>query len=128
MQTFTIQLPRGDSIRLEIGPVVIRRADGTKTPIDLTVGGTKMWLTVKQTLDDADVAAEVQLTEGAGITLNSPVTVDKNMATARIPKEETQALAVPDTLYCDVQLQEPDGTKTTLAIGTIELLRDATRA
>lgn len=77
---------RGDSLTIRIGPITTRDENGIDQPVDLTVAGTKMWVTVKKAYTDTDATAEAQLTQGAGIALNDPVTVAKNYATARIPE------------------------------------------
>lgn len=76
---------RGDSLTIELGPVTTRQYDGTEQAEDLTLGSTKMWVTIKTSVDDVDPGL-AQATELAGITLNSPVTVAKNMATAFFSK------------------------------------------
>jgi hypothetical protein len=86
VQRTDLVVERGASLTIELGPITTEQYDGTRTPEDLTAGGTKMWLTVKFDVDDVDGSAVIQLTELAGIALNSPVTTAKNMATATIPK------------------------------------------
>jgi hypothetical protein len=75
---------RGDSLTIRLGPVTTENEAGVKVAEDLTLGGTKIWLTVKNSWDDTDATAVVQLTEASGITINSPATAAKNYATAAI--------------------------------------------
>jgi hypothetical protein len=98
-------------------------------PIDLTAGGTKLWLTVKRALADDDVDAVLHLdSDTAGeITLNSPVTVGKNRA-----KIEVNAAAWPadypgPTLVYDIQLKH-QGEVTTPFRGLVRCPRGVTKA
>lgn len=121
---------RGDSLTIELGPFELEENDGagniTTVPVDLLVGGTKLWLTVKRSHDDADADAVLQLTETAGITRNEPAGADHNYALARIAEG---ALDFPrrTALVWDLQYQLGDRTETLLR-GTITVVPDVTRA
>lgn len=133
--SFNITVDQGDSLPLVVGPVKVPDpVTGVESPIDLTQGGMKMWVTAKATLDVADSAAPIRKrTVSAGgasgeIDLNVPVTTDKNYATANITAAEIAAITAPVFLKCDVQLEEPNGRKTTIARGVIAVRADVTDA
>ena len=129
LPTFDLVVERGDSCTIELGPITTRQYDGTKAAEDLTIGGTKMWLTVKNSPDDADAAAVVQLTELAGITLNSPVTAAKNLATAFIPKTtfaDPATYAERKVLYWDAVF-ERGARRERIARGKITIVPSQTR-
>jgi hypothetical protein len=120
---------RGRSISLELGPLTTENYLGVKVPIDLTAGGTKMWLTVKVSADDVDPGL-VQLTHLAGISLNNPVTPDKNFATALLP---ASTFADP-TVYLDRKILvwdavwEAGSRHETVARGKLTIVPSVTRA
>jgi len=120
---------RGDSITLELGPVTTLDVNGVRQPFDLTMAGVKLWLTVKRDLDDADPGL-VQLTETAGITVNTPATTAKNYATAVIPKTtfaDPTLYAQSTELLWDAQVES--GTRReTFAWGKLIIVPDVTRA
>lgn len=125
VKTTDFVVDRGDSLTIQLGPVKI---GGVAT--DLTVGGTKMWLTVKKSRDDADNIAEAQLTEAAGIALNSPVTADKNLATAVIGEAtfaDPTEYAKRTTLYWDA-VYELGTRHERIARGRIIVVPSVTRA
>lgn len=82
-------------------------AAGVEQPIDLTQGGLKLQFTAKRRRSDADAAALVSKTQGAGISLNSPVTVPKNLATIQILAADLAALTDDATLFWDLVLTDP---------------------
>ncbi len=101
--------------------------------IDLSLANVKMWLTAKRSLADTDAAAVIAKTAGVGggpggITLNSPASTGKSFATVVVNPADTAALTETSRLECDVQLEEPDGTKTTVGRGRISVLADVTLA
>lgn len=108
----------GDTIALQ---VTLSR---NGVPIDLT--GATLWFTAKDDLDDLDADAVFQKkTGGLGIAVTSAV---NGQATVTIPPADTASLVnEPQTLECDVQLLEADGTLTTVARGQLILQPQVTR-
>lgn len=124
LPTFDFVVERGNSVTIELGPITVNGV-----AVDLTQAGTKMWLTVKRSYDDAD-PGEVQLIQGTGITLNDPVTADKNMATARIVETEfADPAAFPDRtkLVWDA-VWELGARHETIARGQLIVVPSVTRA
>jgi len=130
LPTFDLVVERARTVTLELGPLTTENYLGVKVPIDLTAVGTKMWLTVKHSVDDAD-PGEVQLTEASGITLNSPATADKNFATALIP-EATFADAAAEykdrTILVWDAVWELGSRHETVARGKLIVVPSVTRA
>ncbi len=120
---------RGDSLTIELGPITTRDYVGVSQPEDLTLGGTKMWVTIKASVDDVDPGI-AQATETAGITLNSPVTVSKNLATAFFAKGTFASVATYEerkVLIWDAVLER--GTRhERIARGKITVVPSVTRA
>jgi hypothetical protein len=78
--------------------------------------------TLKAAEDDADSAAKIQKTTGAGIT------VDDEVATVEIVPQDTTSMAAGRYVY-DVQAQHvTTGEVRTVAYDKIEFLRDVTRS
>jgi len=129
LPSFDFAVERGDSVTIELGPVATRDRDGVEQPVDLTLAGTKMWLTVKASHDDPDPGL-VQLTEASGITLNSPATAAKNYATAFIGEDvfdDPAAYAKRTILVWDAVLEQ--GTRhERIARGKLIVVPSATRA
>lgn len=99
--------------------------------IDLRLANTKLWFTAKKALSDLDASAVIRKTFGVsggpgGITV--PGAAPGNVANIGIADADTAALSATTRLYFDVQLEEPDGTKTTVARGTLPVVADVTKA
>lgn len=109
----------GDTIPLQI------TLSRNGVAIDLT--GATLWFTAKDDLDDLDAAAVFQKkTGGLGIAITDAV---NGRATVTIAPADTASLAnEPQTLECDIQLLEVDGTLTTVARGQLILQPQVTRA
>lgn len=116
MSSIAVTATRGDTIDLE---VTVTR-DGA--PVDLT--GADLWFTAKLKVKDADVDAVAQKTVGSGITVTDAVNGE---ALITLDPADTDGLTKETTLYCDVQLVEASGRVTTVASGTLTILRDVTR-
>lgn len=120
---------RGDSLTIELGPITTRNYAGVAQAEDLTLGGTKMWVTIKASVADPDPGI-AQVTEGAGVTLNSPVTAAKNLATAFFPKATFANVATYEerkVLYWDAVFER--GTRhERIARGKITVVPSVTRA
>lgn len=99
--------------------------------IDLRLANTKLWFTAKRSLSDADGDAVIAKSAGVGggpggITV--PAAAPGNVANIGITDADTTELTGTARLYYDVQLEEPDGTKTTVARGTLPVIADVTKA
>lgn len=117
MSDFTITAHRGDTIDLQ---VTITR---DSAPVNLT--GADLWMTAKNRLRDADVAAVFQKSLGAGIVIVGAASA--GVALVTIDPADTDSLTRETVLYCDVQLLESSGRVTTVASGTLTIELDATR-
>lgn len=128
------EVPQGDTVKLAVGPILVKNpATKVESPIDLTEPGMVLRFMAKLDKGDADVDAKISKSHGVpagpgGISPDVPTTAEKNWATVTIDPAETDALAAPVTLFYDVQLVEPDGTKTTVRRGTIDVQADVTNA
>lgn len=131
-----LKVEQGDTLDLAVGPVVLPNlVDGGAGPVDLTTVGMMVRFTAKTSKAVADAEASLRKTHGVaggpgGITVNLPISAAKNWAMIRVESAETAALAVPAAgslrLVYDVELQEPDGRKTTLARGELMVVPDVT--
>lgn len=123
MSTFKLTRTRGDTIRLL---VTATRPDeaGVDQPVDLT--GATLTFTAKLKITDADDAVTtIQKTTGAGIEV---LAADEGTAVVTLEPEDTEGLLVKTTYLADVQLDESDGTRTTVASGKLIVTPDVTRA
>jgi hypothetical protein len=102
----------------EFGPVT-RGVGGT--PIDLTATGTMVWFTARRGHDGAVVVAKTYGVtvpdEAAGVTVNDPATLTKNMLTVAISGDDTAALERTTNLVYDVFLKEPSGRDSRIYAG-----------
>ena len=88
-----------------------------------------MWVTIKTSVDDADPGI-AQVTELAGITLNSPVTAAKNLATAFFPKTTFQSVVTfPERTVLNWDAWFERGTRhEQIARGKLTVVPAVTRA
>jgi hypothetical protein len=129
LPVFDFVVERGDSLTIELGPITTRDYAGVSQAEDLTLGGTKMWVTIKNSVDDADPGL-AQATELAGITLNSPAVAAKNFATAFFAKGTFASVTTYEErkrLVWDAVFER--GTRhERIARGTITVVPSVTRA
>jgi len=117
-------------------PIEIIRGDGNDLTITFYTDDTKatllpwsttfkLWFTVKRRDTDSDADAICQLsTDATTITI-------ANLATSTIvtiPASATTGLAGGTVLVYDVQLKKPSQDPKTMAIGTLKVVADVTRA
>lgn len=96
----------------------------------LGLSGAQLWFTVKRNLSDADSAAVMQKTVGAGISTTGTGNND-TAGTALITVQPSDTASLVDAeqlLLFDVQLQDANGVKTTLCSGYVTILPDVTLA
>lgn len=118
-----IDLIRGDTPKIRVGPVRRPDASGTLQPVNLT--GATGKLTAKQALADADVNAVFQKS-GVVTTI---LTANDGMEFA-LDAADTAGLTVGDELLWDAQITEAGGTVTTFpkhGPGTFLIVGDITR-
>jgi hypothetical protein len=123
----------GETLLLDLGPLTRVNDAGATVPVDLTLAGTKLWLTAKRSKTDADAAAVIAKTVGVaggpgGIAVDTPATTAKNMARATVPAAETAALLETTHLAFEWQLEEPGGRVSSPDRGTLSLLGAVVRA
>lgn len=117
-RSFSFARKRGDTISIAL--TISRNGSA----IDLT--GATIWFTAKEAVEDADVDAVFQKTTADGITIDD---APNGRATVVIEPADTAALGDdPVTLLCDVQVEEADGTTSTVAEGVLRITPDVTRA
>lgn len=93
---------------------------------DLT-GATKIWITIKESLDDADDDAVLTLDLDAGLSV---ILATAGTVLASFTAEQTAALALGVTYCWDAQVKESTGkirTPDNLP-GLVEFVADSTRA
>ena len=119
-----IDIVRGDTPTIRVGPVRRRNGAGVMQPVNLV--GAQGKLTAKAALADADASAVFQKT-GTVTTL-----VDTNDGMEFVlAGADTSGLAVGIELLWDVQIIEAGGTKTTFpkhGPGTFRIVGDVTLA
>lgn len=118
MASFSIEFPRGDTVRL---PVVVTRPAGGAV-VDLS--GCSLRFTAKRKRKDADADALLVKTIGSGILISD---APAGLAVILIDPADTNAYTKQIALQCDLQLVEPDDTITTVADGTLTVTLDVTR-
>lgn len=119
---------QGDTIVLATA-ITREDPDTTETePVDLS--SAELVFTAKYDLADADEDALVQLgTDGMLSGIDKSATPTDGRATITIDKEVTESLSKHTVfLYWDLQLEEADGTVTTVDSGRLALTNDATKA
>lgn len=123
--------------------ITIHRGDNLSaslTGLGNIAARTKLWFTVKTSLDDADTVSIIQIEEtlglvylnaaAAGVPANGDITIDNaalGNITITLDEVETAKLAYSDNLYYDVQMLTATGV-TTLTNGQCDITRDVTRA
>jgi hypothetical protein len=96
--------------------------------VDLT--GAYIWFTAKNSVKDEDdksliaLVSKVPNMQGS-IVVSSPATL--GIATMTINPAATDFITPPVNLQYDVQLEEADGTLTTVAVGYLQVTPDVTR-
>jgi hypothetical protein len=128
-----LEATAGETLLLDLGPLTRKNDAGDTVPVDLALGGTKLWLTIKRSKADADVDAEISKTFGVaggpgGIAVDTPATVDNNMARATVDAVETADILETTHFAYDWQLEEPGGRVSSPDHGTLSLLAAVTRA
>lgn len=118
-----LEVKRGDTLELTIGPVV----DETDTPQDLT--GSTIVFMAKDRFEDDDASAVVTGSTSDGkITLATQSGSTLGIAYALIPVAGYATFPTDRTLHWDIQISQPGGRKKTLADGLLYVRRDVTRA
>lgn len=133
LEQTTLVLDQGDTGEYVFGPVIVPDpVTGVMGPLDLTQGGMQARFTAKAVITDADVDAKIRKgspgTTLAGIALNVPASTAKNYGTVTIDPADSEALAAPVSLLFDLQIQEPNGRKTTIRRGVLAIAPDVTNA
>lgn len=119
MSRFKLSRNRGDTIRLLI------TATRDDAPLDLSTAAEITFTAKLKKSDDDAAPTTIQKTLGSGVELLDPT---GGTAVVTLDPADTDALLKQTTYLCDVQLDEADGTRTTLAEGTLKLTLDVTRA
>jgi hypothetical protein len=110
-----------------VGDSIVLRLTITRNGAAVDLTGATLWFTAKEDWDDLDADAVFQKkTGGLGIAVTDALAGE---ATVTIPGSDTASLDNEvQTLECDVQLLEVDGTLTTVARGQLVLQPQITRA
>lgn len=97
-------------------------------PVDLRLPGTKLWFTAKRKLADQAADAVLAKTYEEGIEGGISVLTGApgNVASTELEPADTAGLAGETLLEWDLQLLEPDGTRTTLERGRLLITLDVT--
>lgn len=95
----------------------------TNQPVDLS--SAEIWFTAKQSADDLDVDAVVQVTKADGNivvsgTNNNVLTVRADNVASALPNE-------PVTLVCDVKVKLPDVFAQVVGEGTLKVSKAVTQ-
>jgi hypothetical protein len=121
---FRLEMYRGDGRTISIVatyPTGHEQAGQPFVLLDKTV-----WFTAKRNVSDADSAAVLaKKTGGFGIEVDAG---EPNRATVTIAPGDTSSLVKGVQLHCDVQAKPADGDPVTLAVGTLTVKDDITRA
>lgn len=118
MSDFALTAKRGDTIKVR---VTVQR-DGA--PVNLT--GALFWLTAKRWMHQSDADALIQKSSAGGaVVVAAPAT---GVAIITINPDDTAGFTDSLQLHCDVQMVEQNGTVSTVALGTLTVLADVTRA
>lgn len=116
MAQFELEAYRGDTIRLSVP--VIRNS----SPVDLT--GSTIYFTAKRKKNDLDVDAVIQKSTDDGIIITD---AELGQALIVIAPIDTSSLEDEPRLYCDVEVIEANGTRTTVANGRLTIKYDISR-
>ena len=123
------------------GTVTCQRGDtltANLTALGSLVGRTKLWLTVKRSLDDADAAAVLQVLETTGLTILNGAAGTAGQGSVVVTDQATGALTLtvvpvasaqlaPGSYRYDVQILTASGV-TTKGTGVFRVVGDVTRA
>jgi hypothetical protein len=97
--------------------------------VAVNLTGAYLWFTAKNSTDDSDdqaiiaVVSALQNSQGK-IVLESPLSA--GIATLWFFPPATDFLHAPENLQYDIQMQEADGTNTTIAVGVLQITPDVT--
>lgn len=116
MADFELISTRGDTIRILV-PVTRNNA-----PVDLT--GATLYFTAKRRKTDLDAEAVIQKSTLDGITITDEL---NGQAVIIIQPANTSFLEDEPRLYCDVEVIEANGTRTTVARGRLTIQYDISR-
>lgn len=117
---FDFEVAIGDTVKLDVA--VTRPAGGPA--VDVT--GATFYCTGKTSpLTQSDVQAQFQKTSGSGIVIANAA---GGLVTVTIAPSDTSSLTAQTRLYVDVQMNEADGTVTTVSAGQLEMFVGATRS
>src|SRR4051812_7276727 len=119
---------QGDTIVL--ATTITRKNPGTGVvaPVDITLAD--LWFTAKYNLEESDEDALVQLgTKSPLDGIEKSATPTDGKATVTIDPGATEGLSNSTVfLFWDIELEEADGTVTTVDSGRLALVNDATKA
>lgn len=124
----SLETTRGDEIRFT---VPVTQQDGT-TPINLSYAQQTLWFTVRQRASDADppVLEADSKNSGAGSGTGTITFVPgggSNVATVRVPREQTVNLPAPAALVWDLQIHD-GSSRWTLDSGVLIVKPEITTA
>jgi len=97
--------------------------------VDTTAASFKVWFTLKLSKDDLDADAVAAKTEAAGIAVNTPVTVSKNVVTVTLAAADTDEFVESSNLYWDLVVNDPASGRgaETIDSGVLKLTAPVTR-
>lgn len=96
----------------------------TNLPVDLSLA--EIWFTAKQSADDADNAAVIQVTKADGNIVVSGT--NHNVFTVRADNVASALPNEPMTLVCDVKVKLPDVFAQVVGEGTLKVSKAVTQA
>lgn len=111
------EIVRGDGRDYEIGV-----KDRDRAVVDIT--GAKIWFTLKESYDDLDVNAAVQLTTDNAAEI-SITDATNGLAVIYIKNTHTSGLSIR-SYFMDVQIKEVDRELRTIVYGTMAVIPDVT--
>jgi len=125
----------GDAITIHRGDTLAAAVTG----LGNITGRTKLWFTVKESLEDADAAAILQIEESAGLIYLKGAAATAGQGSLVVTNATTGALTVnlaavasatlePETLFYDFQWKDAGGLIHTLSEGRVLVEPDVTQA
>jgi hypothetical protein len=117
-----LNVAAGETLVFDVGPIKRENDLGVMVPVDLTLGGTKAWMTAKRKLTDLDTAAEFQAKVGDGLVLDMPNTTDNNMLRVTITGDKTADIVTALALHYDVWVEEPSARRTRVDSGFVNVM------
>lgn len=96
----------------------------TNQPVDLS--SAEIWFTAKQSADDLDNAAVVQVTKAGGNIIVSGT--NHNVLTVRADSVANALPNEPVTLVCDVKVKLPDVFAQVVGEGTLKVSKAVTQS